>query len=149
MYDIIELSGKLVPELKEIAKELKIKKYEKLLKQDLIYKILDQQALNPSQDILKQEKSEINTNRRGRPSKEKGANVRDENKPAKEETPVTVNQPAERQNRDENRHRGRRQKYEKPDSTVSVGENKDKAESSKPKEHIAARPGPGTAITPG
>ena len=47
MYDILELSKKLLPELKEIAKELKIKKAESLKKQDLIYKILDQQALRP------------------------------------------------------------------------------------------------------
>jgi transcription termination factor Rho len=45
MYDILELSKKLVPELREIAKELKIKKAESLKKQDLVYKILDQQAI--------------------------------------------------------------------------------------------------------
>ena len=45
MYDILELSKKLLPELKEIAKKLNIKKAESLKKQDLIYKILDQQAL--------------------------------------------------------------------------------------------------------
>ncbi|MDD4373850.1 MAG: transcription termination factor Rho [Bacteroidales bacterium] len=48
MYDIIELNNKLVGELREIAKELEIPKVEKLLKQDLIYRILDQQALMPS-----------------------------------------------------------------------------------------------------
>ncbi len=46
MYDILELSKKLLPELKEIAKELNIKKAETLKKQDLIYKILDQQAID-------------------------------------------------------------------------------------------------------
>jgi transcription termination factor Rho len=45
MYDILELSKKLLPELKDIAKELQIKKAESLKKQDLIYKILDQQAI--------------------------------------------------------------------------------------------------------
>ncbi len=50
MYDIIELNGKLVAELKEIAKDLNIDKYEGLKKQDLIYQILDHQALNPSGD---------------------------------------------------------------------------------------------------
>lgn len=45
MYDILELSKKLLPELKEIAKDLKILKAEALKKQDLIYKILDQQAI--------------------------------------------------------------------------------------------------------
>jgi transcription termination factor Rho len=48
MYDILELNKKLVSELKEIAKELKIKKIETLRKQDLIYKILDQQAIEAS-----------------------------------------------------------------------------------------------------
>ncbi len=47
MYDIVELNGKLVGELREIAKELNIQKVDKLLKQDLIYQILDQQALIP------------------------------------------------------------------------------------------------------
>jgi transcription termination factor Rho len=45
MYDIIVLNEKLLPELKDIAKELGIKKFELMKKQDLIYKILDQQAI--------------------------------------------------------------------------------------------------------
>lgn len=56
MYDILELSKKLLPELRDIAKELKIKRAESLKKQDLIYRILDQQAISannpePSQPI--------------------------------------------------------------------------------------------------
>lgn len=39
-----------VPELKEIAEKLKIKNVEKLKKEDLIYKILDQQAISPESD---------------------------------------------------------------------------------------------------
>ncbi len=50
MYDILELSKKLLPELREIAKELKIKKAESLKKQDLIYKILDQQAIEATEN---------------------------------------------------------------------------------------------------
>jgi transcription termination factor Rho len=49
MYDILELSKKLLPELKDIAKELDIKKTEGLKKQDLIYKILDQQAIEAAE----------------------------------------------------------------------------------------------------
>ena len=64
MYDIIELSSKKVTELKEIAKALKIAKSEKLLKQDLIYKILDHQALHPTQEILEKEKQSIKANRK-------------------------------------------------------------------------------------
>ncbi|MGA2406575.1 MAG: transcription termination factor Rho [Bacteroidales bacterium] len=61
MYDILELSKKLLPELKDIAKELKIKKAESLKKQDLIYKILDQQAIETtdSEIPLKTEKEEM------------------------------------------------------------------------------------------
>ena len=46
MYDILELSKKLLPELKDIAKQLNVKKAESFKKQDLIYKILDQQAID-------------------------------------------------------------------------------------------------------
>ncbi len=49
MYDILELNKKLVSELKEIAKDLKIKRVETLRKQDLIYKILDQQAISATE----------------------------------------------------------------------------------------------------
>lgn len=45
MYDILELNKKLLPELRDIAKGLQIKRVEALKKQDLIYKILDQQAI--------------------------------------------------------------------------------------------------------
>ncbi len=45
MYDILQLNDKLVTELKEIAQGLGIKSIGKLAKQDLIYKILDEQAL--------------------------------------------------------------------------------------------------------
>jgi transcription termination factor Rho len=49
MYDILELNKKVLPELREIAKELDINRVESLKKQELIYKILDQQALKNSQ----------------------------------------------------------------------------------------------------
>jgi len=45
MYDILELNKKLLSELRDIAKELKIKRVESFRKQDLIYKILDTQAI--------------------------------------------------------------------------------------------------------
>ncbi|MCD4745272.1 MAG: transcription termination factor Rho [Bacteroidales bacterium] len=58
MYDIIELNSKLVSELKQIAKELNISKYEALKKQDIIYKILDYQALHPTKETLSKEKED-------------------------------------------------------------------------------------------
>ena len=59
MYDILELSKKLLPELKEIAKALNIKKAESLKKQDLVYKILDQQAIESTdaKNVRKEEES--------------------------------------------------------------------------------------------
>jgi transcription termination factor Rho len=48
MYDILELNDKLLNELKEIARLMNIPNHDELRKQELIYKILDQQALNPS-----------------------------------------------------------------------------------------------------
>ena len=50
MFDIIQLNEKLLPELKELAKKLKIEAFENLKKQDLVYKILDHQALHPTID---------------------------------------------------------------------------------------------------
>ncbi|MBN1597091.1 MAG: transcription termination factor Rho [Bacteroidales bacterium] len=49
MYDILELNKKLVSDLREIAKDLKIKRVDSLRKQDLIYKILDQQAITATE----------------------------------------------------------------------------------------------------
>ena len=60
MYDIIELSKKLVPELRDIAKELNVKKVESFKKQDLIYKILDTQAI-----IASEKKSDFSKKDRG------------------------------------------------------------------------------------
>jgi len=59
MYDIIDLNSKVVTELKKIAKDLKIPKAEKLNKQDIIYKILDYQALNPTKETLEKEKQSV------------------------------------------------------------------------------------------
>lgn len=49
MYDILQLNDMLVPELLDIAEELKIENAKKLDKQGLIYKILDKQAVMGSQ----------------------------------------------------------------------------------------------------
>ena len=45
MYDILQLNEKLVTELREIATTIGIKGANRLTKQDLVYKILDEQAL--------------------------------------------------------------------------------------------------------
>ena len=45
-YNILELNGKQLPELQEIAEGLGIKRGKVLEKQDLVYKILDEQAIS-------------------------------------------------------------------------------------------------------
>lgn len=49
MYDILQLNDMLLPELQDIAENLRIDNYKKLPKQELVYKILDQQAVVGSQ----------------------------------------------------------------------------------------------------
>ncbi|MCF8245626.1 MAG: transcription termination factor Rho [Saprospiraceae bacterium] len=45
MYDILQLNDMLVPELREVAERLEISGFRRLAKQELIHKILDQQAI--------------------------------------------------------------------------------------------------------
>jgi transcription termination factor Rho len=49
MYDILQLNDMLMPELFDLAEQLNITESKKLEKQDLIYKILDKQAVNSSE----------------------------------------------------------------------------------------------------
>jgi len=49
MYDILQLNDMLVPELLDIAEQLKITNSKKLDKQELVYKILDKQAVTASE----------------------------------------------------------------------------------------------------
>ena len=58
MYDILELKSKLLTDLQDIAKNLNVPKYRSLKKMDLIYQILDVQAINPSSTTEKK----INSN---------------------------------------------------------------------------------------
>ncbi len=52
MYNIEDLEVRLLSELKEIAENMGISDYKKLQKNELVYKILDQQAILPGQAEL-------------------------------------------------------------------------------------------------
>ncbi|MDG2227327.1 MAG: Rho termination factor N-terminal domain-containing protein, partial [Flavobacteriales bacterium] len=54
MYDILDLNNKKVGELKEIAEKLNLTKFDKLKKQELVYKILDEQDINPPKEEKKE-----------------------------------------------------------------------------------------------
>ncbi len=127
MYDIIELNSKLVSELKEIAKELNIPKYDKLLKQDLIYKILDHQALNPSTTQDDKEKKDEKKTKRKRRKKEK-----------EELTPVAKNEDTEK----ETKSMSKKSKYDnkkEPVKVVSSDEDINKEEEKTKDEKIISK----------
>ena len=58
MYDILELNEKLLSELRQIAKELNVKRIESYKKKELIYKILDQQAMVATEETAPVEAKE-------------------------------------------------------------------------------------------
>lgn len=113
MLDIIELNSKLVADLRQIGKDLNIPKSEKLLKQDLIYKILDHQALNPTKEVLEEEKKRLLDKSRHRkipkkvnPSKEKIVEEKTAKKPEKK----TVEKAVEGKTKEDTKRRGRPKK---------------------------------------
>ncbi len=73
MYDILQLNAMLVSELKELAEKSGIKKYKSLPKQELIYKILDHQAISGEAKLADQpqeEQTKKTTRRRTKRSQE-------------------------------------------------------------------------------
>ena len=56
MYDKSQLEEMLLPDLRDVAKKLNIRKSESMKKQDLVYQILDHQAANPPEEMLEAEK---------------------------------------------------------------------------------------------
>ena len=79
MYDILDLNNKLVDELKDIAQKLNITDYDSLLKQELIIKIVENQAADgvrndtPLMSSEKKEPRNTDRPRAGRPRKVKDA----------------------------------------------------------------------------
>ncbi len=98
MYDYNQLKAMKLPDLQDIAKELKIRKTTNVKKQDLIYKILDQQAHSVAEgktfDTEDKTKSKETQPRptRGRPKKQV---------PVEKPNPLAATQSAEKvENRD-------------------------------------------------
>jgi transcription termination factor Rho len=99
MYDILELNKKLLSDLRVIAKELNIKKVESFKKQDLIYQILDTQAIKASERKPREnrpDRDEEKRPRRGRPPKKTKEQLA-EQPTAKTETPIPQNGPEKKE----------------------------------------------------
>jgi transcription termination factor Rho len=103
MYDILQLNDMLVPELKDLAERLGLKGYKRLNKQELIYKILDEQALNKEQPKAKEpsvKKEEAAPTEKKRRSSEK-TNGKKEPREKKERKRRPRPKPSEEKSREE------------------------------------------------
>ncbi|MGM0582351.1 MAG: transcription termination factor Rho [Bacteroidota bacterium] len=90
MYNIEELNLKLLSELKEIAEKLGVSQYKKLPKKELIYKILDQQALLPESDLPKKDEEKSTPKSAPAPRKEQAPRAK---APEKKEEKVEAKAP--------------------------------------------------------
>ncbi len=152
MYNILELNEKLLPELKAIAKELGLKRFDSLKKEELIYKILDQQAIIGSTQIENNEPKQKNKRTRITVKKEEekvySSNGGKENlKPKKEiqtnvkteETPKAVPTPVKQQTQSNNtqpvKNTANPQQNAKPEQ-----KQKNKKKAAKPLEKTAELP---------
>ena len=88
MYDILDLNNKKVGELKDIAEKLNLTKFDKLKKQELVYKILDEQAINPPKEEKKKTVKVEKIPAHNRLAKKKPENKEDFSKP-EEKTKAT------------------------------------------------------------
>ncbi len=61
MYSIDDLNVRLLSELKDIAEKLGVPNYKKAAKQELVYKILDHQAVMPEEEVNKIKSSDTVT----------------------------------------------------------------------------------------
>ncbi|NNC94360.1 MAG: transcription termination factor Rho [Chitinophagales bacterium] len=125
MYDILQLNEMILPELKEIAGDLKIKNAKNLEKTELIHKILDAQALQP-EDVAKQAKS---NEAEAKPEKKKAARKVRAKKPTEEpatvelelnleETPV-AEIPQAKENKEENKEEDKSEE-KRPERTDDI-----------------------------
>ncbi len=83
MYNIIQLNEKSLPELQAIAQELGIKKADSFKKEELVYKILDEQAIVGATKKVAAEKQK--EERKAEKQKRTRANAKKENQEAKQE----------------------------------------------------------------
>ncbi|AKP50524.1 transcription termination factor Rho [Cyclobacterium amurskyense] len=87
MYNIEELRIRLLSELKEIAEELGVKNFKSLKKEDLVYAILDQQAITPEKSLPRKKPSKVEV------EIEADQDIKTPNTDIKESKPVSEEKP--------------------------------------------------------
>lgn len=76
MYNIDDLNMKLLSELKDIAESLQVKNFKALTKKEIIYKILDQQAILPESALNAPKSKSATTNSETENAPKKDSNAR-------------------------------------------------------------------------
>ena len=155
MYNIIQLNDKDLSELQVIAKELGIKKADSFKKEDLVYKILDEQAIagatkKVAADKLKEERKEEKKKRsRVSPAKKESkvasATKEGEVTKTKEAAPVQTQQPSKEESTNKEKETpaadtkaenatAPKRKVGRPRKNAETADKKDKADKADKKE---------------
>jgi len=113
-YDILQLNDMLVPELIDVAENLNINNAKKLDKQTLIYKILDQQAINAG-----------GTNGDDEPKKRRGRKPKTEDAPVEKIGHNARPAKTEEQADDDKKQKGRKPKATEEEVAAAPEENTD------------------------
>jgi len=151
MYDILQLNDMLVPELREVAEQLGVKGFKKLNKQELIYRILDEQALSKDSpetpissnggDMREREKDKRNENYEAQQRERQDS--RPPKPPARQAAPEEKNERAERPERAERAERPERaERAERPERAERAerperAEREERPEREERAEHVA------------
>ncbi|NNE13592.1 MAG: transcription termination factor Rho [Saprospiraceae bacterium] len=144
MYDILQLNEMLVPELKEVAEQLSLKGYKRLSKQDLIYKILDHQAVagNEPENAAKpkpapkaDKKPKPERKRTPKPkAKEAAVPTKNESKPAEIKEKIEDKPRKPRQTQDKREDRGERRDKREQREPRGKRDSRDQREQREPRE---------------
>ena len=131
-YNILELNEKLLPELQSIAEELGIKKISSLKKEELVYRILDEQAISYAGQQAEKEKEKEAKKAESKPKavKAEAAEVAapKATQPVEEKQAAVV---AEKKEQPERKKRVRIEKKEKVAGAVAPANQTDEVKVSK------------------
>lgn len=142
MHDILELNSKLLLDLRQIAKDMGVRRVESFKKQDLIYKILDEQAIQASgpkkQSSRQEETARPENKRRGRPAKKDFEKAQSANKPV-DQSNQSPKEPGSDTSRP--KKRGRPPKTEIKPETREKSNVRETSQKSDQKEETSVNPG--------
>jgi len=122
MYDIIELNNNDISNLQEIAKKLGIEDFEKLAKQDLIFKILDKQAIMPAGAVAAAVEEPETAEKTSTPTSKKASPPKEEED--KRDAPAADAEDSQK-SEDTSRNKRKRRKTSEEDSDESSEDSND------------------------